>query len=285
MGELRDRMLRDLKLAGYSPSTVRIYLHYASDFATHYMRSPREMGNEEVRSYLLHLIEERKLSHSTYRQGYAALKFLYRSTLLRPMEVEWIPRQRKPHRLPQVLSGTEVTALLSALTTPKYRAIASTIYAAGLRVMEACRLRVEDIDSRRKLIHVRQGKGKFDRYVMLSDRLVRMLRDWWRIDRPHDYLFPGRTGPGHMSPRSVHVVLGRAAVAAGIHKKVNPHILRHSFATHLLEAGTDLAVIQALLGHRHIRSTTHYLRIRPDHVRRTQSPLDLLGTPAGQVLG
>ena len=285
MGELRDRMERDLKLAGYSPSTVRIYLHYARDFATHYQRSPAEMGDEEVRSYLLHLIEERKLSHNTYRGSYSALKFLYRHTLHRPMEVEWIPRFKKAHTLPQVLSGTEVSALLLALTKLKYRVIASAIYAAGLRVTEACSLQVRDIDSRRKVIHIRQGKGKVDRYVMLSDRLLRMLRDWWKIARPDGYFFPGQTSSGHISTHSVRLALGRAAVGAGIQKKVTPHLLRHSFATHLLEAGTDLAVIQALLGHRRIHSTTHYLRIRPDHVRRTQSPLDLLGTPAGHVLG
>ena len=285
MGELRDRMARDLKLAGYSPSTTRIYLYYANCFAAYYMRSPEEMGDEEVRSYLLHLLDERKLSHGTYRQGFSALKFLYRHTIQRPMEVEFIPRRKKFHALPDVLSGTEVSALLSALTKPRYRVITSAIYAAGLRVTEACSLQIRDIDPSRKVIHVRRGKGNVDRYVMLSDRLLRMLRDWWKIDRPDSYLFPGRGASGHISSASVRLALRLAAAKAGIRKRVTPHLLRHAFATHLLEAGTDLAVIQALLGHRRVRQTTHYLRIRPDHVRRTQSPLDLLGTPAGHVLG
>lgn len=288
MGQLRDRMAEDLRLAGYSRTTARIYLHYAKHFAKHFMRSPAEMGKPEVRAHLLHLLDERKLSHDAYRQCYAALKFLYTVTLGRPFEVESIPRHRKPHRLPTVLSGSEVQDLLGGFQSFKYRAITMVIYAAGLRVAESCRLRAGDIDSRRMLIHVREGKGARDRYVMLSKMLLQVLRTYWRetkATRTGDFLFEGECGVGHISPESVRSAMRGAVAKAGIKKKVTPHMLRHSFATHLLELGTDLRVIQVLLGHRHIQVTTRYTNVSTQHIQRVRSPFDLLGTPAGKVLG
>ena len=238
MGKLRERMVQDLRLTGYSPVTARIYLHWTKSFARHFMRSPTEMGEEQIRSYLLYLLDERKLSHQSYRQAYAALKFLYTVTLKRPFEVRWIPR-----------------------------------------------LCVKDIDSLRMLIHVRHGKGNKDRYVMLSERLLNALRQYWKKWRPSDFFFPGRTKLGHLSPESVRKALRHAAAKAGLNKHVTPHLLRHSFATHLLETGTDLAVIQALLGHRYLESTAGYTRISSRVLRRVRSPLDVLGTAAGEPLG
>ena len=286
MGKLRDRMVQDLKLAGYSPVTARVYLQWITAFTRHFVRSPTEMGEEEIRSYLLHLLDERKLSHSSYRQAYASLKFLYTTTLKRPFEVHWIPRRRRrPRPLPNVLAGSEVRAVIRAIEDLKYQVLIMAIYGAGLRVTEACRLRVDAIDSLRMLIHVRHGKGGKDRYVMLSERLLQTLRQYWKKHRPGDLFFPGGTELGHLSPESVRKVLRQASAKAGLEKHVTPHLLRHSFATHLLETGTDLAVIQALLGHRYLESTAGYTRISSRVLRRVQSPLDVLGTAAGQLLG
>ena len=286
MGKLRERMGQDLQLTGYSPVTARVYLQWITAFTRHFMRSPTEMGEEEIRSYLLHLLDERKLSHSSYRQAYASLKFIYTATLKRPFEVHWIPRRRRrPRPLPDVLAGSEVRAVIRAIEDLKYQVLTMAIYGAGLRVSEACRLCVKDIDSLRMLIHVRHGKGGKDRYVMLSERLLQALRQYWKKQRLGDLFFPGRTELGHLSPESVRKVLRQAAAKAGLEKHVTPHLLRHSFATHLLETGTDLAVIQALLGHRYLESTAGYTRISSRMLRRIRSPLDVLGTPAGKALG
>jgi len=285
MGHLRDRMAEDLRLGGFSPNTVRSYLHYAKNFAKHFMRSPADMGAAQVRCYLLHLLDKRKLSHTAYRQSYAALKFLYTVTLGRAFEVQWIPRPRKKRTLPVVLSGTEVQALLGSIESFKYRMVAMVMYAAGLRISEACRLRPEDIDSKRMLIHVRQGKGGKDRYVMLSRQLLNALRAYWRECRPPEYLFPGARNAGHLSREAVRLTLRRAAARAGLRKDVTPHMLRHSFATHLLETGTDVTVIKALLGHNDIKTTSLYTSVSTRHIQGLRSPLDLLGTLAGKVLG
>jgi len=285
MGALRDRMVVDLKLGGYSASTAKIYLLYARRFARHFKRSPAELGEEEIRTFLLHLVEERGVLHSSYRQYRAALKFLYTVTLRRPWTVAGLAPRRKNHPLPVVLSGEEVTALLSAVGNIKYRAVIMTTYAAGLRILEACRLRVGDIDSKRMILCVRAGKGRRDRYVMLSERLLVFLRVYWKIARPKDRLFPGRTKDGHVSPESVRAVFKKARHRAGITKDVTPHTLRHSFATHLLEAGTDIAVIQALLGHRSIQTTSLYTHVSTRHLARTRSPLDLLESHGSPLTG
>ena len=284
MGHVRDRMIEDLRLGGYSDNTALVYLHYAKEFTKHHSRSPAEMGEAEVRSFLLHLLEVRKLSHESYRQGYAALKFLYRVTLQRPFEVESIPRPRKRRRLPNVLSGTEVEALFAAFDSLKYRAVTLTTYAAGLRISEAVRLRLDDVDSKRMMLHVRQGKGGQDRSVMLSERLLADLRTYWKEQRPSDFLFPGANIP-HLSPESVRKTLHKVASRAGLRKRVTPHLLRHTFATHLVELGTDVRVIQALLGHRHLHATQRYTQVSKRHLQRVKSPLDLLGTSFAHLLG
>lgn len=285
MGELRDRMEADLILAGYSPLTREHYLRYAFLYTKHFMRPPEEMGELEVRGYLLHLIEERQVAQTTVRVARAALKFLYGTTLHRKVEVEHLPVMRRPHRLPEVLSGTEVSTLLAAVTSPKYRAIIMTLYASGLRVSEGCRLCPEDIDSKRMVIRVRAGKGNRDRYTVLSTRLLQHLRDYFRSFRPKVWLFPGRTSTGHVAPKSVGKVLARALAKSAIKKRVSPHTLRHSFATHLLECGTDVAVIRALLGHGSLRATEVYTHVSLEHIGRVKSPLDLLGTEEATVLG
>ncbi len=285
MGKLRDRMVQDLQLIGYSPVTNRIYLHYVKCFARHYMRSPADMGQKEIRDYLIHLLYVRKLSHDAYRQAFSALKFLYSVTLRRPFEIEWIPRHRKARRLPDILSGSEVTALLKTFRKPKFRAITMTLYGAGLRVLEACRLGVADIDSMRMLIHVREGKGGKDRYVMLSQRLLEALREHWTTHRSAEFLFVGRTKSGHVSPEAVRSAVRHAAKSARLTKRVTPHLLRHSFATHLLEIGTDVTVIQSLLGHCNIRETSRYTRVSSKLIGRVRSPLDVLDTAEGEVLG
>jgi integrase/recombinase XerD len=245
MGDLRARMLQDLTLAGYSPSTIRIYLYYARSFAKHFMRSPADMGAHEVRHYLLYLLEERKLSHDAYRQAYAAIKFLYTVTLDRALEVRAIPRHKRQRRLPDILAGTEVEALLAAIESPKYRVLLMTIYGAGLDAM----------------------------------------RVYWRMEKPADFLFPGQHGRSHIAPASLRATVECATSAAGIKKRVTPHSLRHSFATHLLELGTDSRIIQALLGHSHITTTSDYTDVSTQFLQRVRSPLDLLGTAEASVLG
>jgi len=273
MGKLRDRMIQDLRLAGYSASTRRIYLLYATKFAQHFRRSPEILREAEIRRYLLHLLDERQLSHDAYRQAHSALKFLYTVTLRRPFALPMVPRKRRPLKLPEVLSGSEVRRLFENFRNPKYRMAAMTLYGAGLRISEACRLRARDVNSRK------------DRFVTLSRRLLDSLRVYWKVHRPSDYLFPGNTTSGHVSPESVRKSVHLAARDAGLKKRVTPHLLRHCYATHLLETGTDVAVIRALLGHQDIRVTTRYTRISTRLIARVKVPLDLLEAPEGRVLG
>jgi site-specific recombinase XerD len=284
MGKLQDRMIEDLKLSGYSATTRRIYVLYATRFARYFRRSPETMGERELRRYFLYLLEERKVSHGTYRQAYSALKFLYTVTLRRRFEIPCLPRRCRPRPLPEVLSGSEVRRLLEAFRSAKYRMLVMTMYGAGLRVSEACRLRPADIDARRMLIHVRLGKGKKDRFVTLSRRLLKAMRVYWRTHRPQDYFFPGRD-VGPVSPESVRKAVHRAARDAGLRKRVTPHLLRHSFATHLLETGTDVTVIRSLLGHRQITTTANYSKVTNGLISRVRTPLDLLEKPEGRVLG
>lgn len=285
MGQLRDRMEADLKLAGYSPATRKIYLLYARLYTKHHRRSAAEMGEEEIRRYLLHLVEERKISRETYRQVRAALIFLYTITLKRPTEVAHLPVQRRNVKLPVVLSGREVGALLEAIESPKYRAIMMAQYAGGLRIAEACSLRPEDIDSKRMVIHVSAGKGGKDRYTVLSERLLAYLRDYYRRYRPKEWLFPGQTKTGHVTAEAARRIFRLAATSAGISRRVTPHVLRHCFATHLLESGIDIAIIGALLGHGSLRTTEVYTHVSTEQIGRVRSPLDLLGTPAATPLG
>jgi integrase/recombinase XerD len=223
---------------------------------------------------------------STVRVYVAALRFLYTVTLRRPEVVQYLRGPKVPRHVPTVLSGSEVAELLEAVHSVKYRAVLMTTYGAGLRISEVCRLRTEDIDSRRMLIHVREGKGGDSRYALLSPRLLAVLRAYWKETRPAGpYLFPGRRADRPITRETIRGALTRAATRCGLDKRVTPHLLRHSFATHLLESGTDIRTIQVLLGHRSIVSTQVYTQVSTRHLSQTRSPLDLLGTPAGKVLG
>lgn len=287
MGQIRDRMAIDLKLAGYSPSTQKIYLLHAQAFVRHFMRSPLELGRDDVRAFLLYLIEDRKISRGTRRQVQAALTFLFEVTLQRPIEIRGLPLPSIRKRAPLVLSGTEVAALLGAVRNLKFRALFSTMYAAGLRIYEACMLSPRDIDSRRMVIHVRHGKGGKHRYSLLSRRLLQELRDYWIKTEPgREWLFPARNDPGeHVATNTARLVFRRARVAAGISKEVSTHALRHSFATHMLESGIDLTVIRALLGHASVGTTQIYAHVSVDLMARTRSPFDVLGSPAAKIFG
>ncbi|MBM4369046.1 MAG: site-specific integrase [Deltaproteobacteria bacterium] len=285
MGILRERMKADLVLGGYSPGTQTEYLRHAERFVAHYMRPPGDLGEAEVRGFLLHQLVVRKVGPATHKMFVAALKFLFTRTLGRPEVVAGIPWPRVPRTLPDILSGTEIETLIEAIGVPGIRAAVMVAYGGGLRISEVCALEPGDIDSLRMLIHVRAGKGRRDRFVMLSSRLLTTLREYWRAVRPPGPgLFVG-ADRGPLRGDDLRRALRKAARQCGLTKRVTPHLLRHSFATHLLEAGTDIRVIQVLLGHRSIQTTAGYTRVSARHVGRTQSPLDLLGTPSGDNLG
>jgi len=283
MGQLRDRMEQDLKLKRVSPATIRNYLLYCRKFAAFYMRSPEELGAAEVRAFLLHEIEVEQLAYASYRQVYAALKFLYSVTLGRPGEVSRLPfPKRQPTCLPKVLTVEQLTAFFAAIRKSKYRALFMTCYAAGLRLGEACHLRVEDIDSQRMVIRVRAGKGGRERLTVLSPRLLPVLRAYWRLAKPSVWLFPGATPARPVATDTARSVFHRARVQAGLPDGYTPHSLRHSFATHLLDAGTDLVLIQNLLGHRSIKTTSGYIHVSLTRLQQAQSPLDRLPATPGE---
>lgn len=285
MGVLCQRMAEDLKLKNYAHGTRQEYLRCARNFASFHMRSPAQMGEREIRDFLLALAF-RKASPEKLKMHVASLKFLYATTLRRPEEIVALPWPKVPQRLPEILSGREVDALLGAVEPLIYRAVLMVAYGSGLRIREACSLQVAEIDSKRKLIHVREGKRARDRYVMLPERLLALLREYWRQVRPPGpWLFSGGRSGRPITPPPVRTALKRAIRKAGIKKRVTPHVLRHSFATHLLESGTDIRVIQALLGHKSIRSTVRYTQVSRAHVGRVKSPLDLLGKDSGRPLG
>ena len=243
----------------------------------HYMKPPTEMGKAEVRDFLLHLVEERKLSAASYNVYVASIRFLYSYTLERPEEVAWIGQMRVTRRLPAILSAEEIERLLDALRSLKMQAIVMTAYGAGLRVSEVVHIEVADIDSRRMVIHVRHGKGDRDRYTMLPVRLLETLRAYWKHKRPPGpHLFPGRKAGSVLCRATVCKALHKAAKLAKLDKRVTPHSMRHAFATHLLEAGTDMRTLQVLLGHRSITTTARYAQVSPVMIRKTKSPADRL---------
>jgi site-specific recombinase XerD len=286
MGHIRDLMIREIHLRRLSVHTERAYVHAAYEFVKYHMRPPAELGEPEVRAYLAHLVDERKLSPSTHHVHLSAICFLYRFVLGKPEVVAGIPKPRVPRPLPNILSGAEVETLLGAILSPKYKALLMCAYAAGLRIGECCALRPEDIDSKRMVIKVRCGKGKRDRHVMLGERLLFLLREYWKVTRPQGpFLFPGAKPDKPIDRRSVNRVMTKALRKAGITRRITPHMLRHSFATHLLDVGTNLRTIQSLLGHRAVSTTAIYTHVTREHLARTKSPLDLIGKPEGEVLG
>jgi integrase/recombinase XerD len=280
MTPLRQRFTQDLQLRNYAPRTVCVYVSAVARFARHFNRSPEQLGADHVRQYQLHLLAE-KASWCRFNQTVSALRLLYALTLQRPDVVVKIPYGKKPKPLPCVLSTDEVARLFAAVANPRDLMIFQTTYAAGLRVSEVVRLRVADIDSSRMSLHVRAAKGRKDRFVPLSAVLLLRLRDYWREYRPRLWLFPGGKPGGHLSAASVQRACQRAVRACGISKKASMPTLRHSYATHLLESGTDLACLQKLLGHNQLSTTLRYAHVSQSHLQRTVSPLDTLpGLPA-----
>ena len=276
MTELRQRYLEDLRLRNYSPRTLKTYVECVSHFARYFKRSPEELGPEHIRQYQLYLVEEKKCSWSRYNQTVCALRFLYGKTLGRDWAITHIPFPRKHKKLPVVLSREEAAQFLAAIESLKYRTILSLCYGAGLRINEALNLEVGDIDSSRMMIRVRQAKGNKDRYVMLSPKLLELLRKYWKAKRPGIWLFPRRGKDEHLTASTVQRACKRARRDSGLSKAVTPHTLRHSFASHLLEAGADLRTIQLLLGHNNIQTTTVYTHVSQKSVLATVSPFDLL---------
>jgi integrase/recombinase XerD len=280
MTPLRQRMLEDMQVRNFSAHTKDSYLRQVARFARHFGRSPAALGPEHIRAYQLYLINERRVATSTVVHAVSALRFFYRVTLQKDWPVtDAIPMPKSPRRLPVVLSPEEVLRFLDAVKTPKHRAILTTCYAAGLRISEACGLKVSDVDSPRMMLRVEQGKGQRDRYVMLSPRLLDILRAWWQQRRPRHWLFPGEAPDGPLTTGTVARACQLAHWRSGLSKPVSPHALRHAFAVHLLEAGTDVRTIQLLLGHRSLETTSKYLRIASVKVCSTTSPLDLLPRP------
>jgi integrase/recombinase XerD len=283
MGKLRTRMEQDLVVRGLSVHTRRAYVHHVKELAQYYHRSPDRLSEREVQDYLYHLIVERQFAPSTCRQAVGALRFFYAVTLKRQLSTFVIPMPKDDSKLPAILSPEEVGRILSATQTLKQRLVLMTTYAAGLRVSEVVHLRVTDIDAQRRLIRIEQGKGKKDRYTLLAECLLPELRHYYRVYRPRQWLFPRRGHDLPMSTKNAWRIYDTAKARAGIRKDGGIHALRHAFATHLLENGTDLVSIQRLLGHSHLPTTTRYLHVTPHRLAAMVSPLDRLApvpTPA-----
>jgi site-specific recombinase XerD len=280
MTSLRTRMTEDMQIRNLAVHTQNTYLLQVALFARYFNKSPELLGLEQIRTYQVYLTNEKKLATSSILIAISALRFLYKVTLKKTWDLDdAIPAPKKPQRLPIILSPEEVIQFLAAVTSVKHRAILTTCYAAGLRISEAIALTPPAIDSKRMVLRVEQGKGKKDRYVMLSPKLLITLRDWWRLERPQHWLFPGDLPDQHITRGAVERECQEAHAACKISKPITPHSLRHAFAVHLLEQGTDVRTIQLLLGHRSLATTARYLRIATTKVCSTTSPLDLLPHP------
>ncbi len=275
MSPLRRRMIEDMTLRNLSPSTQQSYIYAIAKFSRHFGCSPDRLNLEQVRAYQLHMIKQ-KHSWSHLNQVACALRFFYGVTLGQAEAFERIVGGRKPDKLPLVLGAGEIARLLQAIPGLRNRVALTTAYAAGLRVSEVARLKVTSIDSRRMLIHIENGKGGRDRYAMLSPRLLEVLRAYWKRGRPGLWLFPGRDPGDHVAVPALQAACRAARRRARIGKPVTMHTLRHSFATHLLERGIDIRIIQVLLGHADLDSTARYAQVATDLIARTASPFDHL---------
>jgi integrase/recombinase XerD len=273
---LRQRFLRDLQLRRYSPSTQAHYICAVRGLARHYRQPPDQLSAAQVQDYLLHLMHERSFAWATVNAIAAGLKFFYTQTLQRRDIELAIPPRRTPRPLPDILSSAELQRLFAAAVTARDRALLMTAYGGGLRIGEVIRLQIADLDSQRRMIHVRSGKGNKDRYTLFSGRLLEELRHYWRLERPRLWLFPHPSQPDHLSVEHARAIFQHAKEQAGVSKPGSTHILRHSFATHLLEAGVDIRTIQLLLGHRSIQTTARYLHLARTTLEATHHPLDLL---------
>ncbi len=279
MSDPFEKYQTDMELRNFSPNTRRLYLNHIRRFAAFFGKPPERLGELEIRIFLHHAINARNLSSSFVNSAYSALRFFYETTMGRAWDIRHIPRAKKEKRLPVVLAREEVRKLLGSVDNLKHQAILTTIYAAGLRVGEASRLCLTDIDSANMQIHVRQGKGRLDRYTVLSPANLDLLRLYWKRYRPKDWLFPGDSSRAPIAVRSIQQAFRKARDKAGIHKPASVHSLRHSFATHLLEAGVNLVYIQQLLGHADLKTTSRYLHLIRMDVLKIKSPLDALVDP------
>jgi site-specific recombinase XerD len=276
---LRQRMIEDMTVRNFAPNTQESYLHQVSVFARHFGKSPEQLGSEQIRAYQIYLAQERNAAVGTRTVAVSALRFLYGVTLKREWTVQLIPTPKKDHRLPVILSPEEVLKLLQAAPSFPHHVIFSTMYGTGMRVSEAVHLRPADIDSQRMMIRIEQGKGHKDRYVQLSPKLLDLLRCYWRKVRPQVWMFPGQIPNQPLGREAVADAVAQASKRAALTKRISPHSLRHAYAVHLLEAGTDVRRIQLLLGHRSLSTTARYLRLATTTVCATTSPLDLLPLP------
>jgi len=272
-------MLEELQRRNYSPATTRGYILAVKQFAEYFGKSPEQLGAEEVRRFQLYLLNDKKLAPGTVEMRMSALRFLYKKTLKRrDLAFDDLVFPKTPRKLPVVLSPEEVTRLIEAAPNLMHRTILMVLYGTGIRRTEASLLKVSDIDSERMVIHIRQGKGSRDRDVPLTPKLREALREYWRWKRPKIYLFPSTSGHRSVeepiSDKTVWYACKEAAARAGIKKRIGPHTLRHSFATHLMEAGTDLRTIQLLMGHAHLEHTTVYLHLSHRHLHAAINPLD-----------
>jgi site-specific recombinase XerD len=280
MTQLRKRMVEDMQVRNFSVNTQKSYTYQIAQYARHFAKSPEELSPEDIRTYQVYLTNEKKLTPQSVSIAVSALRFLYITTLHRDWNIEeMIPAPKCPQTLPVVLSPEEVLTFFGHIGNLKHKTVLMTCYAAGLRISEAVSLKPTHIDSQRMVIRVEQGKNRKDRYVMLSERLLEILRHWWRVAKPKNWLFPGKIPGQHITRFAVGESCREAQKRSGLSKPVTPHLLRHGFAVHLLESGTDLRTIQLLMGHRSLSTTARYLRIATSKVCATKSPLDLLPRP------
>ena len=277
MTPLRKRMIEELQLRNLSEITTHTYVGMVERYAKYFGAPPERLGAEQVREYLLHLINDHKAAPNTIQVTRAALKFLYVKTLKRPWFEEEVAKMKRPPLLPTVLSVEEITRILDRTTNLKHWTMIATLYATGLRCNERRHLKAGDIDRERMLIHVRHAKGRIPRDIGLSPALLERLRIYWRSCKPQAWLFPSqKCAQRLLDEKSIRVACMNAGRRAGISKQVSPHVFRHSCATHMLEAGTDLRTIQVLLGHADIQTTARYLRVSTAHIQATASPFDSL---------
>jgi len=276
MGKFHDLMDRDLQIRGYAPGTCEDYLSAVKNFVRFFKRPPDELTLEHINQYQLHLTRERNVSWSHFNVVVCALRFFYKVTLQKDWEVKRIPYRKAGRKLPEILSQEQIVRFFTSIPNLKHRAVLMTMYAAGVRVSEALHLRPSDIDSSRMVLRIEQGKGRKDRYTLLSPLLLEILREYWKIARPKTWLFPTRDQDKPLSRRSIQKVIRKACEVAGLGKTVRSHSLRHAFATHLMEQGVNIRIIQTLLGHRSLRSTEIYTHVSRTHLQDTKSPLDQL---------
>jgi integrase/recombinase XerD len=274
MSTLREQMQTDLQLRGITARTQKDYLREVSNLAKYFKKSPEELGEKEIKEYLVHLLKDGKISGGTYRYYVSGIKFLYRTTLKREGVVDAIQNPKCKRKLPVVLDLSEVESLFSVTENLKHKAILMITYSSGLRISEAARLKITDIDSKRMMVWVQQGKGGKDRYTILSQTALECLRQYWRKYHPKEWLFEGQKEGNHICISSIRQIFLDAKKQAGITKPASPHTLRHSFATHLIEAGTSLHHVQLLLGHRAPTTTTVYLHVSKVNLAQVTSPID-----------